>query len=293
MFWGLEQSLRLADVRALLELLAEVRALGATPAAWRAHLASELSRLCDARAVVSSELLPRRAVSPAQQQAVTSGSCQAAVQTSVVAYSGVGEGEAAGFFEDVIWYDHARDHTLSSLLPLYGTTFVRSRSDLANDRSWYRSPLANERFRKHDCDDFILAMCAVPGVGAICSLELFRPWGSARFTEREQALVQLVQHELSRDFRRARRTRRGCLAVNGRCSSCCGAAWAKSKWRPSSMSRPTPCTTTSRRFTERTGSPAAASCWPRSRNRRAPLRGSWRVKQARCERRTERFASGG
>jgi DNA-binding CsgD family transcriptional regulator len=200
MLWGLEQSLRLADVRALLDLLAEVRALGATPAAWRAHLASELARLCDARAVVSSELLPRPAVSPAQQQAVASGSCQAAVQTSVVAYSGVGEAEAPGFFDDVIWYDHTYDHTLSNLLPLYGTTFVRSRSDLANDRSWYRSPLANERFRKHDCDDFILAMCAVPGVGAICSLELFRPWGSARFTEREQALVQLVQHELSRDF---------------------------------------------------------------------------------------------
>jgi DNA-binding CsgD family transcriptional regulator len=201
MFWGLEQSLRLADVRALLELLAEVRALGATPAAWRAHLASELSRLCGARAVVSSELLPRPASSPAQRDAATSGSCQAAVQTSVVAYSGVGEGEVGGFFDDVIWYDHARDHTLNDLLPLYGTTFVRSRSDLASDRNWYRSPLANERFRKHDCDDFILAMCAVPGVGAICSLELFRPWGAARFSEREQALVQLIQHELSRDFR--------------------------------------------------------------------------------------------
>jgi DNA-binding CsgD family transcriptional regulator len=201
MLWGLEQSVRLTDVRALLELLAEVRELGASPAAWRAHLASELGRLCGARAVVSSELRPRAPSSPAEQEATTSGNCQAAVQTAVVACSGVGEGEAAGFFDDVIWYDHASDHTLSSLLPLYGTTFVRGRSDLASDRSWYRSPLANERFRKHDCDDFILAMCAVPGAGVICSLELFRPWGAARFTEREQALVQLVQHELSRDFR--------------------------------------------------------------------------------------------
>jgi DNA-binding CsgD family transcriptional regulator len=201
MFQGLEQSVRLSDVRALLELLAEVRSLGGSPAAWRAHLASELARLCDARAVVSSELLPRPLSSPTEQEAVASGTCQAAVQTSVVAHSGVGEREVAAFFEDVIWYDHARDHTLNGLLPLYGTTFVRSRSDLASDRSWYRSPLANERFRKHDCDDFILAMCAVPGVGVICSLELFRPWGATRFTEREQALVQLVQHELARDFR--------------------------------------------------------------------------------------------
>jgi DNA-binding CsgD family transcriptional regulator len=187
-------------VRALLDLLAEVRALGGSPAAWRAHLASELARLCDARAVVSSELLPRPLSSPTEQEAVAAGTCQAAVQTSVVAYSGVGERDVAAFSDDVIWYDHARDHTLNGLLPLYGKTFVRSRSDLASDRSWYRSPLANERFRKHDCDDFILAMCAVPGAGVICSLELFRPWGEVRFTEREQALVQLVQHELSRDF---------------------------------------------------------------------------------------------
>ena len=197
MFSPVAQALALKDVRALLDLLAEVRALGASPDAWRAHLASELSRLCGARATVSSELLARAGSS----EAAAAGTCEAAVQTSVVAYSGLASEEASGFFRDVIWYDHASDHTLERLLPLYGSTFVRTRSELASDRRWYRSALANERFRKHDCDDFIMAMCAAAGSGIICSLELFRPWGARPFQARERALVELVQQELSRDFR--------------------------------------------------------------------------------------------
>ncbi|MDF3064839.1 MAG: Transcriptional regulator, LuxR family protein [Polyangiaceae bacterium] len=200
MLWGVTQSLALSDVRALLQLLGEVRELGDTPAAWRAHLASELSRLCNARAVVSSELGVRKPKSVAQEHAVKAGTCQAAAKALVTAHTGLDEGKEGAFMGDVIWYDHKSDPTLNGLLPLYGSTFVRTRAELSEDRNWYGSALANERFRKHDCDDFILAMNAVPGAGVICSLELFRPWGAPRFEERERLLVQLVHEELSRDF---------------------------------------------------------------------------------------------
>jgi DNA-binding CsgD family transcriptional regulator len=200
MHWGMAASLSLSDVRALLRLLGEVRELGGSPGAWRGHLAEQLSQLCGARAVVSSELSPRTPQSDAQQAAASAGSCQAAITPLAVAHAGLDEGNAASFFHDVIWHDHAKDHTLHRLVPLYGSTFIRTRADLADDTTWYASALASDRFRRHDCDDFILAMCAVPGAGVICSLELFRPWGAARFAARERLLVQLVQEELSRDF---------------------------------------------------------------------------------------------
>jgi DNA-binding CsgD family transcriptional regulator len=200
MHWGMAESLSLSDVRALLRLLGEVRELGDSPAAWRGHLAERLSQLCGARAVVSSELSPRTPRSEAQQAAARAGSCQAAITPLAVAHAGLDEGNAASFFHDVVWYDHASDRTLQRLVPLYGSTFIRTRADLAEDATWYGSALASERFRRHDCDDFIIAMCAVPGAGVICSLELFRPWGAVRFAERERLLVQLVQEELSRDF---------------------------------------------------------------------------------------------
>lgn len=200
MHWGMPESLALSDVRSLLRLLGEVRELGDSPAAWRSHLATQLSQLCGARAVVSSELSPRSHENRAEEAAASAGSCQAATKPLAVAYAGLGQADAEPFFQDVIWYDHASDHTLKHLVPLYGSTFVRSRAELADDATWYRSALANDRFRRHDCDDFIIAMCAVPGAGVICSLELFRPWRGARFGERERLLVQLVQEELSRDF---------------------------------------------------------------------------------------------
>lgn len=200
MDWAMAESLSLSDVRALLRLLGEVRELGDSPSAWRGHLAEQLSQLCGARAAVSSELSPRSSPSEAQRAAAAAGSCQAAITPLAVAHAGLSEADTDSFFQDVIWYDHSRDRTLQRLVPLYGSTFVRSRADLAEDATWYGSALASERFRRHDCDDFIIAMCAVPGAGVICSLELFRPWGAARFAERERLLVQLVQEELSRDF---------------------------------------------------------------------------------------------
>jgi DNA-binding CsgD family transcriptional regulator len=199
MLWNVSQVLELADIRALLRLLGEVRELGQSPQAWRAHLATELAQLCNARAVVSSELSPRQPRSAAEASAIGAGSCQAAAMPLALAHAGVGP-NAEQFLRDVIWYDHATDSTLNRLLSLYGKTFIRSRAELSEDRSWYQSPLANERFRRHDCDDFIIAMCAVPSAGAICSLELLRPWGAQPFGQRERLLVQLVQEELARDF---------------------------------------------------------------------------------------------
>lgn len=201
MLWGVTSSLAISDVRALLDLVAELRSLGGSPAQWRAHLAREISRLCEARAAVSTELSIRKPASVADQDAIAAGSCGTAVESLVVATAGLEGVDQDRFLGDVFWYDHATDHTLDRLMPLYGTTFVRRREDLSEDRSWYRSALANERFREHDCDDFIMAMCVVPKVDAICSLELFRPWGAPRFGERERLLVQLVHEELSRDFR--------------------------------------------------------------------------------------------
>jgi DNA-binding CsgD family transcriptional regulator len=200
MLWGVTSSLALSDVRALLQLVAELRSLGSSPAAWRAHLATEIARLCDARVAVSTELRIVKPTSGDERDSIEAGTCHAAVQSLVLKTTGLTDRDQSRFLQDVFWQDHAADRTLDRLMPLYGSTFVRGREDLAEDRSWYHSSLANERFREHDCDDFIMAMCAVPSADAICSLELFRPWGAARFEERERLLVQLVHEELQRDF---------------------------------------------------------------------------------------------
>jgi DNA-binding CsgD family transcriptional regulator len=106
----------------------------------------------------------------------------------------------------MLWYDHGTDDTLDGLVPLFGTQYTRSRPELVGDERWYRSPIANERFRAHDCDHFIIS--TVPVAPHTCaSLALFRAWGDQPFGAREKLLVELLHEELGRDWLGAREPR--------------------------------------------------------------------------------------
>lgn len=180
------------DVRALLRLVGEVRELGASSTAWRAHLASSLQRLCGCRATLALELI-FPAVHPLGERW---NACRLLMADS--AESGIAAGERDRFYDEVLWYDGV-DNTLDDLVPLYGTPFTRSRPELVGDDRWYRSPVANESFRTHDCDDFIVSMVPVtPHIHA--SLMLFRSWRDRPFGAREKLLVELLHEELGRDW---------------------------------------------------------------------------------------------
>jgi DNA-binding CsgD family transcriptional regulator len=187
------------DVRALLQMLGELRELGASSTAWRAHLASSLQRLCGCRATLALELTFPEERPPTDH----SDACRSIANVIDSADSGVEAENRQRFYEDMMWYDHGADDTLAGLVPLYGTQYTRSRHEIVADDRWYRSALANEQLRVHDCDHFIVS--TVPVVpGTVASLALFRAWGEQRFGAREQLLVELVHEELAREWRAAR-----------------------------------------------------------------------------------------
>jgi DNA-binding CsgD family transcriptional regulator len=191
------------DVRALLSLLGEVRELGANSTAWRAHLAASLQRLCGCRATLALEL-----VFPVAHPLTEPWSACRRTPMRVVdsAESGIAPGDRQRFYDDMLWYRHGTDDTLKNLVPLYGTHFTRSRQELVDDERWYRSPLANEIFRAHDCDHFIISTVPVmPHTYA--SLGLVRAWGDRAFGAREKLLIELLHEELARDWRDAREPR--------------------------------------------------------------------------------------
>ena len=178
-------------------LVGELRELGEDPSGWRAHLASGLSSLCDARAAVAMEVGSR----PAADAGASGPSCSAMVALVDDAASGVTRTEAERFYDQVVWFDHHADHTLDAMVPLYGRDFTRSRAELVGDAAWYRSALANEKFRPNDCDDFISSMTVAPLAMLTISLVLlYRAWGEPVFTEREATIIELVHGELARDF---------------------------------------------------------------------------------------------
>ncbi len=187
------------DVRGLLRLLGEVRELGANPTAWRGHLASSLQRWLGGRATLALEL-----VFPEEHPAADhSHACRSVANLLDSADSGVDVGSRERFYEDMMWYDHGADDTLACLVPLYGTQYTRSRHEIVADDRWYRSALANEQLRTHDCDHFIVS--TVPIVpGTVASLALFRAWGDKPFGAREQLIVALIHEELAKEWAAAR-----------------------------------------------------------------------------------------
>jgi DNA-binding CsgD family transcriptional regulator len=191
------------DVRALLRLLGEVRELGANSTTWRAHLAESLQRMCGCRATLALELV----FPMAHPLSEPWSACRStAMLLADSAESGIAPEDRQRFYDDMLWHHHGTDHTLDALVPLYGTRFTRSRKELVGDDRWYRSRLANEILRAHDCNDFIFSTVPVmPHTYA--SLALVRAWGDRAFGEREKLLVELLHEELARDWLDAREPR--------------------------------------------------------------------------------------
>jgi DNA-binding CsgD family transcriptional regulator len=183
------------DIRALFQLLGQLRELGADPAAWRSHLVGTLAGLCGATVAVVTELR----VDP--EVAAASSNCSEVVRPLQAIDHGLAPARRERFYRELYFTDHDTDDALEAIVPLYGSRFTILRGDVVDDRRWDRSYVANERFRPFDCDDFVMSMVPVSALGVVSSLELYRGRG-AGFTPRERLVVQLLHEELSRDWSR-------------------------------------------------------------------------------------------
>jgi DNA-binding CsgD family transcriptional regulator len=190
------------DIRALFQLTGELRELGSDPAAWREHLASALEVMCGAQVVVVSELQ----VNPAGRRRPTppeEASCATAVTPLQILDRGLPPTTRQRFYDELYWSSHRVDDTLLPIIDLYGTAFTVLRSDVVDDARWFRSTMANERYRRHGCGDFTMSMAPVEHLGVICGLEIYRAWGEPGFTPRDRLIVELLHGELTRDWQRA------------------------------------------------------------------------------------------
>lgn len=185
-------ALQARDIRALFHLLGELRELGSEPAAWRGHLVATLAQLCSASVVVIAELR-------VDFGAASSGNCADVVRPLQAIDHGLPAAQRERFYREVYFTDHATDDTLDGIVPLYGSAFTILRGDVVAAQRWERSFVANERYRRFDCDDFVMSMMPASGLGVVSSLELFRGPG-VLFAPRERLIVQLLHEELASDW---------------------------------------------------------------------------------------------
>jgi DNA-binding CsgD family transcriptional regulator len=188
------------DVRALFQLLGELRELGQEPDQWRARLAIGLARLCGARLTHATELKVRVVA------ATDATHCGHYVECLHERSEGLSAEQSTRFQRELLDLPGEADPAFPAMVPLYGTSFTRRRQQLASDRDWYGSSAANDYFRRYDCDDYIKSMEPVElpgGTQLLCGITLYRGWRERPFSERERALVSLLHEQLAGDWREA------------------------------------------------------------------------------------------
>lgn len=93
-----------------------------------------------------------------------------------------------------------RTPEFATLLKANRPSVTRSRRQIWDDRSWYRSRAFNEIHRVAGLDDYIISICRIPGTRRSSSIWVHRMLGAEPFGRREWYLLDLAHRELARQI---------------------------------------------------------------------------------------------
>jgi DNA-binding CsgD family transcriptional regulator len=177
-------SLRLGDVRRAFRLVGECRDLGSDPDAWPRHAFEGLGRLLGARAATGGEIEWRRP--------------DGLIRFLHPVVTGFSAAEIAVFARFMRQRDATQDPTLSGLGSLARRRVTRTRGQLVDDTSWYRSISFNEYRRVVGVDHCVYTLYPLSGDDNFSLIGLHRGLGERAFSSRLRRLLHLVHDELGR-----------------------------------------------------------------------------------------------
>lgn len=176
------QRLRLEDVRRVFRLLGECRDLGNSATLWKRHAMEGLCGLMGAKSGVALEFPWQRPRPP-----------RALVQVVAVGFDPT---QWAFILE---WFRTAWPNDpgifLTGMQHLTGEVVTRARTQVVDDRSWYRSPEYEAR-KEVQCDHNIYSLCQTTDDGMTSFIGLDRASGDRDFSPRERELLNLFLEEL-------------------------------------------------------------------------------------------------
>jgi len=106
------------------------------------------------------------------------------------------EGAAEGLFKEYVRVRRALHNPVLSRFAALGLpSATRSRAQLLDDRSWYRSEDFIDWFKPMGLDDGLFSMHAPVGTGMSLMMSLHRQHGSSAFESRHRQLARLIQQE--------------------------------------------------------------------------------------------------
>jgi DNA-binding CsgD family transcriptional regulator len=185
---GQSKRLRLSDVRAVFRLIGECRELGIDGKLWRTHMFAELLRLTGGKVAMGGPTGMHDNFSSTQP-------------LPVLDVGWDGPRERAIFQQYMLDRMHLTDPAISrfgaqlATLPAGVKSLTRSRRQLAEDRTWYRSAAFSEYLCPSGVDDGMMSLVVLANAKAH-GIALFRPPRERRFSARDRSLLDLFHSEL-------------------------------------------------------------------------------------------------
>ena len=170
-------------MREAVRIVGDCRALGADSSAWHTHALDRLRDLTRSQVAIGANLrdfVPGRTPRGVSVQRLGWPSPTA----------------------EEVWRDYVntvpvqRTPEYGRLVGFVGPIVTRTRAQLWDDRTWYRSRNFNEYHRASGIDHYIFSIARTPRPNLFNTIWLHRPVGDPRFTWREWWLVRLVHGEL-------------------------------------------------------------------------------------------------
>jgi DNA-binding CsgD family transcriptional regulator len=182
------QRLRLHKVRQVHELVQRISEVGDRPEVWRRLALEGLIRILGGTVGLTVDIELTAAGIPQMIDPIDIGWQSESVRQRFGQYAASGE--------------MAADPGATTLLKVQRErqVIVRTRRELIDDATWYRSPCVSEARRMGQVDDFVIASTAA-GPGATHGLIVYRAWGETPFEPRHRRLMQLFRLELTRAIR--------------------------------------------------------------------------------------------
>jgi DNA-binding CsgD family transcriptional regulator len=197
------QRIRFRDLRAIYELLGEVRQIGNDPKAWRSHMLSEGSRLIHADVAMTMDMCNAAMHSASELIAPITTGWQSPAE----------EARYYSYFADYKMVDDPGAHAVYAAHQRSWRASAR-RQEMVDDRTWYGSPIVSGVRREGGVDDFVFSS-AFLGPGVLHGFIFYRRWGHEPFEVHDHRLLKLLHASLLRMIFRGARQREALVKKYG------------------------------------------------------------------------------
>lgn len=186
------------DLRRVYALVEECRSLGDDAYSWRTRAMELLIELLPAQVAIGNEIADLRDLAEKGWEGVPPGAPARSNRTGPIRIGFAGRAERDAWEAYAEQTPVRRTPEFTTLLKASAPSVTRSRRQIWDDASWYRSHAFNERHKLAGIDDYIISICRIPGTRRSSSIWMHRATGDAPFGRREWYLLDLAHRELAR-----------------------------------------------------------------------------------------------